>query len=70
MSAVTSVEARYDRLLGRLDEAKRLCEPGKSLARVATHFDTSAGTVQSAFTGAGVVTRRVGANQWSTRSRV
>jgi len=40
------VVTRYNRLEGRRDEAKRLYEQGWSLARVAAHFDVSAGTVQ------------------------
>ena len=62
----SGAESRYNRLACRVDEARRLYELGWSLARVAAHFDVSPGTVLNAFNSAGVATRPVGTNQWSS----
>jgi hypothetical protein len=49
-----------------LTEAAKLYLSGRSLAVVAVQLGVSAGTVVRALRSAGVQTRAVGTNQWST----
>ena len=49
-----------------LDEAAKLYRSGRSLAVVAAQLSVSAGTAMRALRSAGVETRPVGTNQWST----
>ena len=62
------VATRY-RIIAEADlaEAARLYEQGWSLARVGEGFGVGARTVMDAFRAAGIATRPVGTNQWSSR---